>query len=450
MTDGLTDEPQVDDRRLGFGLELPERGTGARAARRAAQAAAVQRESLEEDVARTLPGFRGLRQRSGDRREPGATVALEPQAGPRRVGRRWMAGFAAALAACILAAAGLTALGIATLRDSRTGRTVESARPDEPGFEGFLEPTPTLAVRVVHERALDAAYVLSLGAGDAGGGVMLIPSRSLVGSGQFGTLALTHAFGGEARDVQGAIEIVAGVGIDDLVTIDDARWAELVAPVAPIRLTNPDDLPGFPSGPLALAAEEVGPYLAARAPGETDLAALARHGVLWDAWLAQVAGQGEAAVPGELDAGIGRFVRGLAAGSHRIEALPVTEVLQEGSSAIEYRVDEAARAELIVRLVPYPRGTAIAPRTLVRLLDGTGDTDHVARVAPEVIASDSSIVVVGNADHFDYETTQIRYHRPEQEAAAERLRRDLGAGEVIEDVRPIDSFDVTIVLGTDL
>ncbi len=71
-------------------------------------------------------------------------------------------------------------------------------------------------------------------------------------------------------------------------------------------------------------------------------------------------------------------------------------------------------------------------------------------VAPTVEASDSTIVVVGNADGFDYKTTEIRYHQPGQRAAAERLRKALGAGRVVEDVRPIDAFDVTIVLGTDI
>jgi hypothetical protein len=448
MSDELTDDLRIDEGTpMGLGLELPERGTGARAARRAAQAAAAQRESVGDDVARRLPGFRRLRERSAGGRD--AERAADAVVAPRGPGRRWMIRFTAALVACVLVAAGLTAFGISTLRDSRTGRTVVSAQPDEPGFEGFLQPTPTLAVRVVHDDQLEAAYVLSLVSGDAGGGVMLIPARSLVGSGAFGTLALAHAFGGEASNVQGAIESVAGTGIDELVTIDDARWAELVAPVAPIRLSNPDAVEGFPAGPIELAPEAVGPFLAARAEGESDLAALVRHSVFWEAWLAQLAGQDETAVPGEVGAGIGRFVRGLAAGPHRIEALPVTEVPDE-TGAVDYAVDERARAELIVRLVPYPRGTANAPRTLVRLLDGTGEGDHLTRVAPQVIASDSSIVVVGNADHFDYETTQIRYHRPDQRAAAERIQRDLGTGEVIEDVRPIDSFDVTIVLGTDL
>jgi hypothetical protein len=104
---------------------------------------------------------------------------------------------------------------------------------------------------------------------------------------------------------------------------------------------------------------------------------------------------------------------------------------------------------VITQLVPFPTGTALAPRTRVRLLDGTGDQDHVTRVAPNVVEADATIVVVGNADAFDYTTTQIRYHHPSQRSAAERLQRALGAGTVVDDVRPIDAFDVTIVLGTD-
>jgi hypothetical protein len=83
------------------------------------------------------------------------------------------------------------------------------------------------------------------------------------------------------------------------------------------------------------------------------------------------------------------------------------------------------------------------------MLDGIGDPDHVRRVAPNVVAADSTIVVVGNAEAFDHETSEIRYHHPSQRTAAERLQRALGAGRVVADVRPIDAFDVTIVLGTD-
>jgi len=402
----------------GLSIDLPEQGTGVRAARRAAARAG------EPPAADERP--------------------LSP-----RPSRQWLAGFAAAVGVCVLAAGALVLIGVSTLRDSRAGRTVTSARPDEPGFEAFLEPTPTMAVTFVHEGQLDSVAVLSLGADDTGGGVVLIPAATLVGTGDLGTLALAHAFGGSAEHMRRSVEIVAGVGISELVVVDDARWAELVAPVAPLAVDNPDELDDFDQGPLTLAADEIGPYLRSSADDERDLSRLARHELVWEAWLAAVAAGGSAAVPGELDTGIGRFVRGLAAGPHQVRSLPVDEV-ENGDGGIDFAVRRDERAELMVSLVPYPTGTEFAPRTLVRLLDGTGDPDHVARVAPRVVAAEASIVVVGNATRFDHEQTEIRYHQPGQRGAAQRLRDALGAGEVIEDVRPIDSFDVTIVLGTDL
>ena len=87
----------------------------------------------------------------------------------------------------------------------------------------------------------------------------------------------------------------------------------------------------------------------------------------------------------------------------------------------------------------------------VRLLDGTGDPEHVIAAAPLVVPADSEIVVVGNADAFDYDDHRDPLPRPDaSRPAAERLRDALGAGEVIDDPRQTDAFDVTIVLGTDV
>jgi hypothetical protein len=66
------------------------------------------------------------------------------------------------------------------------------------------------------------------------------------------------------------------------------------------------------------------------------------------------------------------------------------------------------------------------------------------------VPAGSEVVVVGNADRFDYETTEIRYHDPVRKGAAEHLRDALGAGRVIDDARQTDAFDVTIVLGPDV
>jgi hypothetical protein len=113
-------------------------------------------------------------------------------------------------------------------------------------------------------------------------------------------------------------------------------------------------------------------------------------------------------------------------------------------------VDRDAVDELIAELVPFPTASRPGGRVRVRLLDGSGTRDHVLSAAPLIVPADSEIVVVGNAEAFDYETTEIRYHHPTFEPAAEALQKALGAGRVIDDPRQTDAFDVTIVLGPDV
>jgi hypothetical protein len=413
-------EPVVPTRVFGLELELPEHGTGVRAARRAASA-------------------------------PAPTPAPERDAAPRGPSRRWMIGFASTLAAAVVVAGGLAFVGVQTLRESSAGRRVSSADPAEPGFEGLLDPTPTLLV--VHQQGtvVISAAVVALANGDAGGSVILLPPSVKVGDGPDAVpLSVLAAFGATLDDLRGAAEAVTGVGIQDVVVVDDARWAELVAPVSPLHLQNPDDVGDFEEGALELAADEVGDWLRARRTDESELARLYRQQLVWEAWVGAVAASDDpAAIPGELDTGLGRFVRGLAAGPLTVTTLPVIDEVDEAGDTV-YRVDRDALRAVITDLVPFPIGSELAPRTRVRLLDGAGQPDHVQRSAPAVVSADATIVVVGNADAFDYGTTEIRYHQPSQRAAAERLQTALGAGTVVEDVRPIDAFDVTIVLGTDV
>lgn len=417
---GMEGEPVVPTRVFGLELELPERGTGARAARRAAQS-------------------------------PAPAPAPERDVGHRGPSRRWMAGFVAALTVAVVAAGALAFVGVQTLRESSAGRRVTSADPTEPGFEGLLEPTPTLLV--VHQQGtvLTSAAVLALANGDAGGSVILLPPSVKVGDGPKAVpLSVLAAFGGTIDDLQGAAEAVTGVGIQEVVVVDDTRWAELVGPVSPLVLQNPDDVGDFDEGPLELPADQVGAWLRASRKNESQLARVYRQQLFWESWVAAVAASSDpAALPGELDTGLGRFVRGLAAGPLTVTTLPVIDEIDEAGGTV-YRVDRDALRSVITDLVPFPTGTELAPRTRVRLLDGAGESDHVQSAAPAVVSADATIVVVGNADAFDYVTTEIRYHQPAQRAAAERLQQALGAGTVVEDVRPIDAFDVTIVLGTDV
>ena len=366
-----------------------------------------------------------------------------------------MAVYTTLLVVIALAASALAYVGIRTVRESRDGRAVSTITdPALPGFEALLAPTPTLAILHGEGDELVSAAVLALNSGDAGGSVIVVPPATK-------TSATTSAFSiafvtregqsGTLADAVAPLQAVVGVGLAESVRIDDARWAELVAPVAPIRIENPDAVPGFEAGSLELAAEEVGPYLAARREGESALAQAFRQQVFYEAWIDAVAASGDlaAAVPGEVDSGIGRFVRGLAAGQRTVTTLPVEETeVAEGGTRLD--VDQEAWDALLPTLVPFPTASAPGLRVRVRLLDGTGDPDHVLMVAPLLIPAAAEVVVVGNAQSFDYEETQIRYHVPELRAAAQAFREALGTGEVVDDPRQTDAFDVTIVLGTDV
>jgi hypothetical protein len=246
-----------------------------------------------------------------------------------------------------------------------------------------------------------------------------------------------------------ALQASLGVGITETVLVDDARWAELVAPVAPLQLENPSGVGPFPAGPLTLTAEQVGPYLAAVNDGEPPEAAMIRQRAFYRAWIDAVATSSDpAAIPGELESGIGRFVRGLAAGPHRVETVPTIEQTVEGGT--RYDLDREAARPLVAELVRFPTAGRPGGRVRVRLLDGAGQADHVQNAAPPVVSANAEIVVVGNADAFDYAETEIRYHTPVALEAAKALQAALGAGRVVDDPRQTDAFDVTIVLGTDV
>ena len=368
-----------------------------------------------------------------------------------RPSRRWLVVFGSLMVVILASASGLTYVGVRTVRDSRAGKSVSTVNdPSLPGYEALLEPTPTLVVLHSSGSTLLSVAVLALASGDAGGSVLLVPPDTRLASGENAfTLAAVAAFNGSATAAVPGLQELLGIGLSEVAVVDDARWSELVAPVAPLHLDNPDVVGPFAAGALALTAPQVGPYLAARNAGESDLARLYRQQLLFDAWIGAVAASSDpGVVPGEGDAGLGRFVRGLAAGPHRIATLPVVETPTAAGTRLD--ADHDAAAALVVGLVPFPTAPHPGGRVRVRVLDGTGKAQHVLKVAPRVVSAAAEIVVIGNADRFTYTTTEIRYHDPLQRAAAEAIRASLGGGRVVADPRPTDAFDVTIVLGTDV
>ena len=362
--------------------------------------------------------------------------------------RRWMTVFLALLAVAIVAAAALTYVGVKTVRSSRAGHVVSTVTdPEAPGFEAFLEPSPTLAVFHREDGKLRSIAVLALNSGDVGGSVLLLSPLTYASVDDQLTFNATMVLTGKSDGVLAGLQRALDFGITETVFIDDARLAEVVAPVAPLQVDNPTAVGPFPEGRITLAAADVGAYLAASNPGERPLLAVGRQRAFYRAWLDAIAASSDP-VPGEVGSGISRFVRGVAGGPHRIEIVPVTETSVDGVTRTD--IDRDAMAAIVPSIVPFPIAGAPGGRVRVRLLDGTGDPKHVQRAAPLVIPADAEIVLVGNADAFDYQETEIRFHHPGAEARAEAIQDALGTGRVVDDPRQTDAFDVTIVLGPDL
>lgn len=403
--------------------------------------------------------------RRAERRRP--PEATEPDDRPAEVGddaprsgpsRRLVVSFAV-LIGLFVSGAVLAYAGVRLIRTSTEGEVLRPIDdPDAPGFEALVDPTPTLVM--LHDRAgkLDAITVLSLSNGDGGGGgVLLVPDRTVVDLPILGVAPIEAAYEfGDAQIEAQAVGDLLGTAMHETEVVGADRWADLVAPVAPITIDNPNELIAdgevrFPIGEIELEPSDVGAYLEAHDAEGSDLARFARHETFWAAWLEAVAADGTpAAVPGELESGIGRFVRALSAGRSLIETLPVQPAradLHGEDPAFVPRGNEVQT--LVTRFVPFPSSPSPGARARLRLLNGTNDTTLAASVASDLPPAGVSIVLIGNATSLDEETTTVRYVGDEFRPEALRVVEILGVGNVVEESRPSDAADITVTLGAD-
>jgi hypothetical protein len=370
------------------------------------------------------------------------------------------------MGALTLAGAALAVAGLSTVRNSTAGRYERVVGPDEPGYQAHVVPTPTMGVLArAADGTLAGASLLALEPGDDGGAVIVVPVSTIVdgpavpGSGDL-TLADVYAQDGAAAAASALGSIVTAAVVEH-VEVDDAQWAQLVDPVGPVEVVVDEAVGNWRAGNVRLEPDEVGAFLSIVGEGESDLARIERQQSFWNAWLPLVAEGGDAALPGEIGTGIGRFVRGIAQGDGSAEELPVTRV-DGGSEAggvgggdtMRFRADSASLGDFVARTVPYPAAAAPGGRIRVRLLNGTTDDGLTSLAARELVAAGAEIVIAGNASSFDVQTTRLVPAR--DPSLAEQLQENLGGGRV-EDATSgqddlaggEDEIDVTVILGQD-
>ena len=417
-----------------------------------------------------------------DEHEAPVTVAL-PEAGTgarakhraerkrrRHVQEAWFMAAVAVLAAAIPV---LAFIGFREVFDTTEGRKVDAQNdPTKPNFEANVVPTPVLLLAQTDGDRVTGLTMIALGGGDAGGSVVFIPIDTVTNAlptpttttrpgtkPKTTTLANAYAANGQG-DLNQLTANVLGLSFDETVLLNNDGLAQFVSPAAPLTINNPDPLVEvdskgrsnvvFPAGQLTLEAADIPRYLSLRNPDETDVARLARQQVVWQAWIAAVkSSTNPNVVPGETTAGLGRYLRGLAQGNVQFATLPGSP--QTDSSGDEtFEPDEERIATLMAQSVQLPTPANPGDRVRVRLLSGVGAVDATAVVSAHLVPANAQVIIVGNADRFDYTTTKIVYYDDSFAAAANETQAKLGTGEVTKSATPDDTEDVTIIIGQDL
>lgn len=357
--------------------------------------------------------------------------------------------------AMVVAAVALVVVGFRTVLDTTSGRRIDPVvDPHEPGFEAFVEPTPTLAVvGRGADGALDWVALLALGGpGQQGGSVVLVPPNAAVEV-ESGRATLAEADGtfGSAG-VRALLATAQRAAIDDVVDVDPARLEALVAGVGELSFTNPDAAPGFAAGPVVVAPADAAAFLAAIEEGESQLTRLSRHEAFWRAWLEAIASSGSpGAVPGESASGIGRFLRGLAAGPAAV-VVPELRPDDGAEGEAEVLVPSGSLADFAEEHIPFPASPEPGLRPAVRVLDGVGADELAARAARDVVRAGAQVVIIGNAERFDAAApTRVVYADAAHEEAASALAEALGTtAERVEASGADPVYEVTVVAGADL
>ena len=374
----------------------------------------------------------------------------------------WRYGFPVVMALIMVSIVLLGWAGKKVVLQSTDGRLVtEVTDPAAPGWTAITDPTPTLLLVQTDAAGVPNGLTVMSLTGDGAGGVVFLPMTTVLELADVGRIPLNTAFAKGGMDaLQKGVEGVLRLGTAEVSVVSPTQLTDLVAPVSPLQIVNPDDVTAaspdgtkkvvFPKGTITLEAKDVAAFLATSSPDENDLNRLVRHKAFWESWLRKVGTSGSPdAVPGESRSGLGRFVRALATDRVELASLPVQGVAIPGSTALLYLPVKDQVQTLMAKLVPYPIGAPPGARPRVRLLDGTGSLQHGLPAAPTLVAGGGQIDQIGNAPAFGAATTQLVYFDDARHDEVEKLQVALGVGELVKGTAAGSAVDVVITLGQD-
>ncbi len=357
--------------------------------------------------------------------------------------------------------------GTKAVLDSTDGRLIDViTNPILPGYEAFVDPTPTLLVAHVDDGELVGVTIMARTALDDGGNLVVMSPDLLVSTdsapGQTKVpLGQAYASGG-IEGLQTLVESLFGFGFTEVTEFDTQDMSDFMARVEPIPFGLADDLVVRNSsggvdvwlrhGILELDGSVAAKVFGFRNPGEFDVNRVERQLDLWKSWIARIATAPDVrdAALG-FDVGMSPYMRAFATGTVDIENVPTVAVNAESGALPLYELGDEGSSWIsakAVEMVPLPISTGATHRPSVRLLDGTGNPDNRVSLRDELVVDGEVIAIIGNADAFDVQTTTVSYHVADFMSEAVRVADSIGVN--LEFDEQIDRpYDLTVTVGLD-
>lgn len=350
--------------------------------------------------------------------------------------------------------------GTKAVLDSTDGTVLEIVTdPGQPGYEVFVDPTPTMLLVHLDDGELVGLTVFAATLLDNGGHAVLV-GADVASDGIDGPTFAQRWRTGGMDAVERDLGAMFGFGFVETDAIETPELAQLLSLSEPFPINLLDPLVEVDedgrtmvflrAGGQQLDGDAGAELYRWRNPSEFEANRTERQLDLWKSWLAMV---GSAADPLSVtlphDFGLSPFLRAFAAGRADLQILPVVPDSGEAEAAV-YSLDDRGRewlADMSDRMVPLRISPIGFPIPTLRLLDGTGDP-AVRDSALEALADLSEIRVLGNTAEFGVAATVVTHHRAEAAAAASVIAKELGAQVVFSD-EPDQPVDLTVVIGTD-
>lgn len=368
-----------------------------------------------------------------------------------------------AMVLLVVAVPALIWTGYRIASDSTAGEVLSGhSNPASPGYTALIEPTPVaLVVQVSDSGHAQGLTVLSLSGPDQkGGAVITSPVDVRLATPRLGIKSFEGIIDVNSTKTAGwVIGSELGLGFTEVIEVTDSDLVTLLEPVAPLEIDNPEEVTELDgdtidAGPIELGAADVPAYLIAEDAGHTVSGKMARHQLVWEAWIDKIAQMGgTAAIPGESDVGLGRFLGSLAAGTVQSTTFPVASVddtISERDGGPTVKIDHRPAMLLIANAVPFPVAAVPGDRATVSLLNGTGPEAAPASVIQRLAFAGAQITSMGNANRFGVTETTLTYSEASARPFAMAMAKQLGTGRVVRSDSSDTGVDVVVVLGRDL